>query len=175
MSDLSNSLRVLLGKFKATRFRALEIEDKNVTIRVRKKVAPAMAGGAFHDNGTAHLADRESGKSQDVVRKPSIPSVEAELVLEAQAVTPDAIRSPRVGHFFLTDKKLLKEAVLVEGQKISKGQLIGFIESMNVRYEVKSDKDGVLSALLVEDGEAVEYGQPLARFESVGTVGGEER
>jgi acetyl-CoA carboxylase biotin carboxyl carrier protein len=100
-----------------------------------------------------------------MVRKPSLPSVHADSILESEAVTPHTILSTRVGHFYLRDPKKLVEAVLTVGSKIQDGDIIGFIESMNVRHEVKAEMGGVVSSTLVEDGEAVEYGQPLARFE----------
>jgi acetyl-CoA carboxylase biotin carboxyl carrier protein len=48
-----------------------------------------------------------------------------------------------------------------EGQKIKKGQTIMIIEAMKTMNHVPSTQDGVVSKVLVKDGEPVEFGQPL--------------
>ena len=47
------------------------------------------------------------------------------------------------------------------GQKIKKGDTICLIEAMKTFNEIKSDKDGVVKSILIKNGEAVEFGQPL--------------
>ena len=48
-----------------------------------------------------------------------------------------------------------------EGQKIKKGQTIMIIEAMKTMNHVPSTQDGIVSKILVKDGEPVEFGQPL--------------
>ena len=79
-----------------------------------------------------------------------------------QPVRPDGSRglvtSPAVGYFSPVD------AVTI-GAEVRQGDLIGHVDVLGVRQEVVAPVDGVLRKLEVESGQAVEYGQPLARVE----------
>ena len=84
-------------------------------------------------------------------------------VLESLRATPDpgSLQWAQIESIGIA---ALATAALVPGSTIEAGQVIGLIESMKIRYEVKADKGGVVAETLVEDGEAVEFGQPLARL-----------
>jgi acetyl-CoA carboxylase biotin carboxyl carrier protein len=69
------------------------------------------------------------------------------------------IRSKFVGSFFTVAKG--KRADIKIGDRINKGQILGYIEAMNIFKEVISDFEGVISDILVRDGSAIEYGQKL--------------
>ena len=157
MTGQKERLRKLMAKFGRSRFRYMEVKDGAVNITAVQKPGvrkATVAGGVIIDDAI-----------KSTVPKPSIPAVDESKILEAHEVTPNTLLSPRVGHFYLTDKKRLKDPVLVAGEEVQEGQLIGMIESMNIRYEVKAEKTGIVAKTLVEDGEAVEYGQPLARLQ----------
>jgi acetyl-CoA carboxylase biotin carboxyl carrier protein len=47
------------------------------------------------------------------------------------------------------------------GDSVKKGQTICIIEAMKLMNEIEADKDGVIKAVLVENGQPVEYGEPL--------------
>ena len=70
------------------------------------------------------------------------------------------ITSPIVGTAYLAPEPGAKKFV-EEGQKIKKGQTIMIIEAMKTMNHVPSTEDGVVSKVLVKDGEPVEFGQPL--------------
>jgi len=70
------------------------------------------------------------------------------------------ITSPIVGTAYLAADPGGKKFVEV-GQKIKKGQTIMIIEAMKTMNHVPSTQDGVVSKVLVKDGEPVEFGQPL--------------
>ena len=70
------------------------------------------------------------------------------------------ITSPIVGTAYLAPEPGAKKFVEV-GQKIKKGQTIMIIEAMKTMNRVPSTQDGVISKILVKDGEPVEFGQPL--------------
>ncbi len=70
------------------------------------------------------------------------------------------ITSPIVGTAYLAPEPGAKKFV-EEGQKIKKGQTIMIIEAMKTMNHVPSTQDGVVSKVLVKDGEPVEFGQPL--------------
>ena len=51
------------------------------------------------------------------------------------------------------------------GQTVTKGQTLCIIEAMKLLNEIESDASGVVKAILVENGQPVEYGQPLFTIE----------
>ena len=70
------------------------------------------------------------------------------------------IDSPMVGIIYITPKPSSPPFVK-KGQKVKKGDTICLIEAMKTFNEIKSDKDGLIKDILVKNGEAVEFGQPL--------------
>jgi len=70
------------------------------------------------------------------------------------------IDSPMVGIIYLTPKPS-SPSFVKKGQKIKKGDTICLIEAMKTFNEIKSDKDGLIKNILVKNGEAVEFAQPL--------------
>ena len=70
------------------------------------------------------------------------------------------VTSPIVGTVYLASEPGAKKFVEV-GQKVKKGQTIMIIEAMKTMNHVPSTLDGVVSEILVKDGEPVEFGQPL--------------
>ncbi len=56
------------------------------------------------------------------------------------------------------------EPYVKNGDKVKKGQTIGIIEAMKLMNEVECEYDGQIAEILVKNGEAVEYGQPLFRI-----------
>ena len=70
------------------------------------------------------------------------------------------VTSPIVGTAYLAPEPGAKKFV-EEGQKIKKGQTIMIIEAMKTMNHVPSTQDGIVSKVLVKDGEPVEFGQPL--------------
>jgi len=70
------------------------------------------------------------------------------------------LTSPIVGTAYLAPEPGGKNFVEV-GQKIKKGQTIMIVEAMKTMNHVPSTQDGVISKILVKDGEPVEFGQPL--------------
>lgn len=70
------------------------------------------------------------------------------------------IKSPMVGTFYRSSAPGAKAFVEV-GQAVKAGETVCIIEAMKLLNEIESDHDGVVKAVLVENGQPVEYGQPL--------------
>ena len=70
------------------------------------------------------------------------------------------VTSPIVGTAYLAPEPGAKKFI-EEGQKVKKGQTIMIIEAMKTMNHVPSTQEGVVSKVLVKDGESVEFGQPL--------------
>ncbi len=80
------------------------------------------------------------------------------------ATAPDnnsqIVTSPLVGIFYSAESPEAKNFVAV-GDTVKKGQVIGIIEAMKLMNEIQSDYDGVVTKILVDNEQLVEYGQPM--------------
>jgi len=88
----------------------------------------------------------------------------APAVAEVPAAPPEPVghtlKSPMVGTFYRAPSPGAPSFVEV-GQSVSKGQTLCIIEAMKLLNEIESDVGGKVKAILVENGQPVEYGQPL--------------
>ena len=71
-----------------------------------------------------------------------------------------AVKSPMVGSFYRCPSPGAKAFVEV-GQSVNVGDTLCIIEAMKLLNEIESDQAGIIKAILVENGQAVEFGQPL--------------
>ena len=71
-----------------------------------------------------------------------------------------AVTSPMVGTYYSAPSPTAKPFITV-GQKIQQGDTIGIIEAMKIMNQIEADHSGTVIEILVKDGEAVEFGQPL--------------
>jgi len=74
--------------------------------------------------------------------------------------TGHTLKSPMVGTFYRAPSPGAPNFVEV-GQSVSKGQTLCIVEAMKLLNEIESDVAGKVKAILVENGQPVEYGQPL--------------
>lgn len=72
----------------------------------------------------------------------------------------EPIRSPMVGTFYRSPSPTSKPFVEV-GQKVRAGDTLCIIEAMKMLNQIEADRDGVVTAVLVENGQPVEFDQPL--------------
>jgi len=84
---------------------------------------------------------------------------------EAAAVTPAAaaghtVKSPMVGTFYRSSSPGAPSFVEV-GAQVKEGDTVCIIEAMKILNEIEADKSGTVTQILGENGQAVEYGQPL--------------
>ena len=83
-------------------------------------------------------------------------------VAEAAPAAPagHAVKSPMVGTFYRSSAPGAKAYVEV-GSVVKEGETICIIEAMKILNEIEADKSGTVTRILGENGQAVEYGQPL--------------
>jgi acetyl-CoA carboxylase biotin carboxyl carrier protein len=74
------------------------------------------------------------------------------------------LKSPMVGTFYRAPSPGAPSFVEI-GQSVTKGQTLCIIEAMKLLNEIESDATGIVKAILVENGQPVEYGQPLFQIE----------
>jgi acetyl-CoA carboxylase biotin carboxyl carrier protein len=70
------------------------------------------------------------------------------------------LKAPMVGTFYRSASPEAKAFVEV-GQSVKAGETVCIIEAMKLMNEIEADATGVIKAILVENGQPVEYGQPL--------------
>ncbi|MGB8712086.1 MAG: acetyl-CoA carboxylase biotin carboxyl carrier protein, partial [Onishia taeanensis] len=87
------------------------------------------------------------------------PAASAEPAAPAEP-TGHTVNSPMVGTFYRAPAPGAKAFVEV-GQSVKKGETICIVEAMKMMNQIEADKDGVIEAILAEDGEPVEYDQPM--------------
>lgn len=110
---------------------------------------------------------RSSTAVQHVYAAPqqhAAPAAAAAAVAAAPAAPAEpeghVVKSPMVGSFYRSPSPGAKPFVDI-GQTVSAGETLCIIEAMKLLNEIESDHSGVIKAILVESGQAVEFGQPL--------------
>lgn len=131
----------------------LLLEDESTKLRIRGGCCVNVGGP------TATFVTTQTAPAAPV-------AAQTVLAQEAVAAKPAGavIASPIVGTFYAASGPD-KEAFAKVGQLVSEGDIVFIIESMKVMNEVPADKSGVIAEILVENGAAVEYGQPILRLE----------
>ena len=86
----------------------------------------------------------------------------APVAAPAAPVEPEGnvMKSPMVGTFYRAASPEAKPFVEV-GDTVKKGQIVCIIEAMKLMNEIEADHDGVVKAVMAENGQPVEYGEPL--------------
>lgn len=87
-------------------------------------------------------------------------AVAAPVVAEPEPDVGHMVKSPMVGTFYRSSSPGAKSFVEV-GDTIKAGETICIIEAMKILNEIEADKSGTVSKVLCDNGQAVEYGQPL--------------
>jgi acetyl-CoA carboxylase biotin carboxyl carrier protein len=98
----------------------------------------------------------------------ALPMAAPALAPAAAAVAPAApeapkghtVKSPMVGTFYRASSPGAKSFVEV-GSQVKEGETVCIIEAMKILNEIEADKGGTITQILCENGQAVEYGQPL--------------
>lgn len=91
------------------------------------------------------------------------PATEAAKPVEEQGIS--IIKSPMVGTFYRSPSPESPPFADI-GNKVSADSVVCIIEAMKVMNEIQSEISGSITEILVEDGEAVEYGQPLFKVKT---------
>ena len=87
-------------------------------------------------------------------------STGAEVLATPVKMSGHEVKSPMVGTFYRSPSPEVKSFVEV-GSTVNVGDTICIIEAMKLLNEIESDKAGVVKAILIENGQPVEYGEPL--------------
>ena len=140
-------------------------------IALIQAVSDSALTGFILEEGNLHLELQKIPYSvESVTEKSKISSIvvnqtkkeETKVPIPTETGTP--VCSPLVGTFYCAPSE--GEAPFVQvGDRVTKGQVLGIIEAMKLMNEIESEQDGVISAVLVKNGQMVEYGQKLFLIE----------
>ncbi len=132
----------------------IEIVEGEESVRIARNngtvMAPAPAVQQYAAPAVAASAPISAAPA------PSAPSAPAEDMLPPGTI----IESPMVGTFYRSSSPTAKVFVEI-GQSVNKGDTLCIIEAMKIMNQIESDISGTVRAILVEDGQPVEYGEPL--------------
>ncbi|MDB2679617.1 acetyl-CoA carboxylase biotin carboxyl carrier protein [Methylophilaceae bacterium] len=96
---------------------------------------------------------------QPTDKQPAVKAEEPE-VIENITESKNVITSPMVGSFYRAASP--DSAPFIDiGSSVKKGDTLCIIEAMKILNEIESDKEGTISKILIENGQPVEFGQPL--------------
>jgi len=142
-------VKKLLDLMEAHELAEIEVESEGEKVRLRKNV-PGGGVTVVPAPYTAPLAEPPAKSLPE-------PAPQAE---EKKAKDVVEIVSPMVGTFYRAQSPESEPFVSV-GSKVQEDTVVGVIEAMKVMNAIKAEVSGEIVAILVENGEAVEYGQPL--------------
>ena len=91
------------------------------------------------------------------------PMVVSETKAELPAADEKVIKSPLVGTFYAAPAENAEPFIKV-GDQVQEGKVLGIVEAMKLMNEIESEYEGTVTEILVENGQMVEYGQPLFRI-----------
>jgi acetyl-CoA carboxylase biotin carboxyl carrier protein len=141
-------LKTLIDLVSESNVSELEITEAEGKVRIVKgggqalpmPAMPTIAAGALAASGLA--------------------AAPAASVAVAEVPAGHVVKSPMVGTFYRSASPGAKPFVEI-GSQVKEGETICIIEAMKILNEIEADKSGTISQMLCENGQAVEYGQPL--------------
>jgi acetyl-CoA carboxylase biotin carboxyl carrier protein len=98
-----------------------------------------------------------------LAESPRPPNVPPAAPAETPALDGQLVKAPMVGTFYRASSPDAKPFAEV-GQQVKKGDTVCIIEAMKLMNEIEADISGTVQAVLAENGQPVEYGQPLFRI-----------
>jgi len=143
-------LKTLIDLVSESNVSELEITEAEGKVRIVKSAPMSAAAPVTYSMAPAPVAP------------PVVPAVEVAPAAAAAAAEPvgHTVKSPMVGTFYRASSPGAKPFVEI-GDAIKEGETICIVEAMKILNEIEADKSGTVTKILVDNGQAVEYGQPL--------------
>jgi acetyl-CoA carboxylase biotin carboxyl carrier protein len=142
-------IRDLAGILDETRLTEIEVEQGDLRIRISRQspmVHAAVAGPAIASNSPIPVAQVDMPATT------------------APDISKNAVTSPMVGTAYMSPSPDAEPFIAV-GQQVREGQTLLIIEAMKTMNQIPSPRAGKVTAILFEDGQPVEYGEPLVVIE----------
>ena len=142
-------IKKLIEMLQESDLNEIEVKEGEESVRINRKKE-------VHINPAASQVSISAPAPQQSV---SPPAIEEEPTHELAKIT-----SPMVGTFYRSPAPG-KPAFVEIGQKVKAGDVVCIVEAMKMMNQVKSDVDGVVREIHIEDGQPVEFDQPLISIE----------
>ena len=144
-------LKTLIDLVSESNVSELEITEAEGKVRIVK------GGGAIVQQVmAAPMMAQPMAAAAPAVAAAAAPAAEA----APAAIAGHAVKSPMVGTFYRAASPGAKAFVEI-GAQVKEGETLCIIEAMKILNEIEADKSGTVTRVLAENGQAVEYGQPL--------------
>ena len=141
-------LKTLIELVESSGIAELEISEGEERVRITRSPAATAVQQVY-----------AAPQQQIAVPAPQPAEVPAEAAKPAEP-EGHVVKSPMVGSFYRCPSPGAKSFVEL-GQSVNAGDTLCIIEAMKLLNEIEADQSGIIKAILVENGQAVEYGQPL--------------
>ncbi len=150
-------LKTLIDLVSESNVSELEITEAEGKVRI-VKASPVSAVQTVY----APVAAPQAAPAPAAAAAPATPSAEASAAPPPAAAEPTGfvVKSPMVGTFYRAASPGAKPFVEV-GQKVNAGDTLCIVEAMKILNEIETEQGGTITQILGENGQAVEYGQPL--------------
>jgi acetyl-CoA carboxylase biotin carboxyl carrier protein len=132
----------------------IEIEKDNAKIKLRKMAE----GGVVVQNAPQMMAPMQAA-----IHAPAAAGVPAAVPQAADEEGITIVRSPMVGTFYASPAPDQPAYVSV-GKAVKDGDVLCIVEAMKLMNEIKSELNGVVTEILVQNGQTVEYDQPILKI-----------
>lgn len=153
-----NNLLSLIEAVSESKLTGLKYEEDGVKLHLTKTEGKVKVVNAPAMQGAYPVPQAEP-----VMTAPAPISAPAAESAAAEEPSGKVVKSPLVGTFY-TAASEDAEAFVAVGDTVKKGQTLAIVEAMKLMNEIESEFDGTIAEILVENGHAVEYGQPLFRI-----------
>lgn len=147
-------------------FTDFELENKDVRVRLRRELAPQIVSMQSSPSPVTNAPGDGSSAKSSAGPSVTVAAVTNPLVEAAAESAPaededlHMITSPIVGTFFRAPSPTAEPFVGL-GSHVSPDAVVCIIEAMKLMNEIQSETTGVVAKIYVENGQPVEYGQPL--------------
>lgn len=138
-----------------------EYEENGIKLNLKKEKMQIQTGGAVVTVPTEILTNMPMQTAN--IQPVNAASAEVNVTEAASEKEGRLIKSPLVGTFYAAPAEDAAPFV-ASGDTVKKGQVIAIVEAMKLMNDIESEFDGTIDEVLVENGEIVEYGQPLFRI-----------
>lgn len=148
------------------------MEFQNLLTLIKTMSESELTGLKYEENGVKIQLSKEKEQVQVITtategktQMSAAPVVTAdkEAVSQLEEASGNVVECPLVGTFYTAPSEDAAAFVSV-GDTVKKGQTLAIVEAMKLMNEIESEFDGTVTEILVQNGQAVEYGQPLFRI-----------
>lgn len=151
-----DEILTVIDKVKHTGLSAFEYEDADTRIKIKaesKACAAVLTEGLPSQTETVVAVPEKAADNASAIKTQERPEDDGQSAM---------ILSPMVGTFYAAPSEDARPFVSV-GDTVKKGQVVGIIEAMKLMNEIEAECDGIVSEILIQNEQMVEYGQQLMK------------